>query len=67
METFGEPASAAVLRFLKHELMQKIWLAILDEKFMEAYRHGFLVQCGDGVLRRLFPRFFIYSADYPEK
>ncbi len=34
---------------------------------LAAYRDGILLQCGDGILRRLFPRFFTYSADYPEK
>ncbi|THU81836.1 hypothetical protein K435DRAFT_823362 [Dendrothele bispora CBS 962.96] len=40
---------------------------ILDPEFMHAYEHGILVKCGDGIVRRLFPRFFTYSADYPEK
>ena len=52
---------------LKHDLMQKIWLAILDQDFMHAFKHGMLVKCGDGIVRRLFPRIFTYSADYPEK
>ena len=47
--------------------MQSIWLEILDEKFMEAWLHGIVVLCSDGILRRLFFRFFIYAADYPEK
>ena len=36
--------------------MQAIWLLLMDEEFMEAYEHGMLVTCGDGVVRRLFPR-----------
>ena len=47
--------------------MHAIWLLIMDDEFMDAYRHGILVYCGDGILRRIFPRFFTYSADYPEK
>jgi hypothetical protein len=47
--------------------MQKIWLLLLDDDFMHAYQHGIVLLCGDGVKRRLFPRFFTYSADYPEK
>ena len=47
--------------------MHAIWRLLLDDDFMKAYHEGMLVWCGDGVLRRLFPRFFIYSADYPEK
>jgi hypothetical protein len=34
---------------------------------MGAYRDGMIVKCSDGVQRRLFPRIFTYSADYPEK
>ena len=56
-----------MIRFFKHELMQKIWLLFLDEKFMQAWYDGIVVVCGDGVKQRLFFRFFIYAADYPEK
>ncbi len=28
--------------------MQAIWLLLLDDAFVHAYVHGFLVQCGDG-------------------
>ncbi len=66
-EKFGEPPSAAVLRLLKHDLMQKIWLLLLDDEFMDAYTHGIKLICSDGVIRRIFPRIFTYSADYPEK
>jgi hypothetical protein len=47
--------------------MQQIWLLLLDENFMDAYVHGIRIACGDGATRRIFPRFFTYSADYPEK
>ncbi|GBE87834.1 hypothetical protein SCP_1200590 [Sparassis crispa] len=60
-------AMAATLTFCKHERMQAIWLLLLDPEFMHAYKHGIILLCGDGVLRRLFPQFFTYSADYPEK
>jgi voltage-gated potassium channel Kch len=55
------------LRFLKVNLMQKIWLLLLDKDFMTAYVHGIRIVCGDGITRQIFPRFFTYSADYPEK
>ncbi|THU92687.1 hypothetical protein K435DRAFT_820450 [Dendrothele bispora CBS 962.96] len=64
---FGFPASGPTLTHLKRELMQAIWSLLLDPEFMHAYEHGILVKCGDGVICRLFPRFFTYSADYPEK
>ena len=47
--------------------MEQIWLLLLDPKFMQAWIEGIVVLCGDGVMRRLFFRFFIYAADYPEK
>ena len=59
--------TAETLKFCKRELFCRIWLMLLDEKFMAAYRDGILLKCGDGIVRRLFPRFFTYSADYPEK
>lgn len=40
---------------------------LLDDEFVEAYKHGIVVDCADGLRRRLFPRIFTYSADYPEK
>lgn len=64
---FGQSATAAVLTFLKRELMHKIWALLLDPTFMHAYVHGIIIKCADGILRRVFPRFFTYSADYPEK
>ncbi|THU99539.1 hypothetical protein K435DRAFT_794881 [Dendrothele bispora CBS 962.96] len=65
-EKIGFPASSETLKHLKRELIQAIWSLILDPEFMHAYEHGILVKCGDGIVRRLFPRFFTYSADYPE-
>ncbi|KZT12196.1 uncharacterized protein LAESUDRAFT_754689 [Laetiporus sulphureus 93-53] len=64
---YDTAATADVLRFCKRELFHKIWTLILDPEFMHAYEHGILLRCGDGILRHLFPRFFTYSADYPEK
>ena len=47
--------------------MQAIWRLLLDEEFLEAYRHGIVITFADGITRRVFPRIFTYSADYPEK
>ena len=41
--------------------------ALLDSEFVQAWEHGVVIKCGDGVLRRFYPRIFTYSADYPEK
>ncbi|KAI0717666.1 hypothetical protein C8T65DRAFT_528232, partial [Cerioporus squamosus] len=59
--------NADVLKFCKRELYQQVWHLLLDPEFREAYKNGIVLKCGDGVVRRLFPRFFTYSADYPEK
>ncbi|KAI0633696.1 hypothetical protein C8Q77DRAFT_1157868 [Trametes polyzona] len=67
IRVYGIAATAAVLTFLKRELMQEIWLLLMDEQFMYAYIHGLIIACGDGVRRRMFIRFLLYAADYPEK
>ena len=64
---FGKTATAAVLTHLKRELMHAIWDLIIDERFMDAYKNGIVVKFFDGIFRRIFPRFYTYSADYPEK
>lgn len=63
----GVPASKDTITHLKRELMHEVWLLLLDADFMYAYEHGIIMKCSDGVTRRIFPRFFTYSADYPEK
>ena len=67
MDVYNKAATAAVLTFLRRELMQQILLLLLDNSFMYIYVHGDVVLCGDGITRRQFPRFVIYSADYVEK
>ena len=69
MKAFNDKAaSAPTITQLKRELVHAIWKHLLqDQEFLEAYEHGMVVQCFDGVTRRVFPRFFTYSADYPEK
>lgn len=64
---FGQGASAATLTFLRRDLMQSIWRLLLDDQFVHAYVHGMEIKCADGVVRRVYPRIFTYSADYPEK
>jgi len=66
-QVYKMAASGATLTYCKRELMHKIWELLLDEEFMHAYEHGIIIKCVDGILRRVFPRFFTYSADYPEK
>ncbi|KAG2061329.1 hypothetical protein BDR06DRAFT_870170 [Suillus hirtellus] len=64
---YGQAATSTVLTHLKRELMQAIWLFLLDEEFMHTYEHGIVVQFANNVKCRVFPRFFTYATDYPEK
>jgi hypothetical protein len=52
---------------MKREVMAALWTLMLDPELMHAYVHGVVIECTDGVKRLFFPRFFVYSADYPEK
>ncbi|KAF7293438.1 hypothetical protein MIND_01121200 [Mycena indigotica] len=64
---YGQDMSDDVYRHLKRELMHRIWDLLLSEDFMDAYDNGIKIRCWDGIVRLIFPRFFIYGADYPEK
>ncbi|KAG2067650.1 hypothetical protein BDR04DRAFT_1129522 [Suillus decipiens] len=50
---FDEASSSDIYTHCKHELMQAIWALLLDKE--------------DGITQHVFPCFFTYSADYPEK
>ena len=61
-------ASRAHLTHYQQEIFQAAWLILIqDPEFLDAYLNGIVVDCIDGIKRRLFPCFFVYSADYPEK
>jgi hypothetical protein len=64
---FGVAPTADVLTHCKRELIHAVIELILQGRFAEAYREGIIIEFPDGVKRRVFPRFFSYSADYPEK
>ncbi|KAJ7163029.1 hypothetical protein C8R46DRAFT_903252 [Mycena filopes] len=66
-EIFGIAPSADMLAHLKCGLMHAIWDLLLSPEFIHAYVHGIVVKCYDGVEHLIFPRFFIYGADYLEK
>jgi hypothetical protein len=51
----------------RRELIQAAWKFILDDDFIHAMKYGVVVTCHDGIKRRIYPRIFTYSADYPEK
>jgi hypothetical protein len=49
------------------EFFHAQWKALLDDDFIEAWKHGIVILCNDGIKRHFYPRIFTYSADYPEK
>jgi hypothetical protein len=64
---YNTSATAATLTHCKRELIHAVFSLILDDRFVDAYRNGIVIECGDGHRRRLFPRIVMHSADYPEK
>lgn len=52
---------------MRRELIHEVWNTLLDDEFLQAWRYGVVIRCADGITRRVFPRIFSYSADYPEK
>ncbi|PBK66618.1 hypothetical protein ARMSODRAFT_890163, partial [Armillaria solidipes] len=64
---FNKPASLGILTFLKQELIHAIWKKLLTAEFLKAYTYGIVILCVDNIQWYIYPRFFLYSADYPEK
>ncbi|THG96738.1 hypothetical protein EW145_g7727 [Phellinidium pouzarii] len=63
----GEKASDDLQTHCRREIMHGVWKVILDDDLRHAWQFGMVVECGDRLIRRLYPRIFTYSADYPEK
>ncbi|KAJ3531358.1 hypothetical protein NMY22_g8186 [Coprinellus aureogranulatus] len=59
--------SRTLATHIHRELFHEQWRLLLDDEFIEAYRHGLVIDCFDGVRRRFYPRIMTYSADYPER
>jgi len=57
----------SILTHCRRELMHAVWCVLLDDDFLHAYKYGIVIKCHDGIERRVYPRIFTYSADYPEK
>lgn len=58
---------ASLFTHCRRQLFHACWEILMDEDFIYAYRHGIVLRCADGVMRRVYLRIFTYSADYPEK
>ena len=54
-----------MLTHLRRELMQEVWLILMDDDFMHVYMHGIELDDDDQYL--FFPRNLTDSNDYPEK
>jgi hypothetical protein len=54
-----------MLTHLRRELMQEVWLILMDDDFMHAYMHGLELDEDDEYV--FFIRFLTDSNDYPEK
>ena len=67
LEELGVEPKPTLLAHCRQELFQGVWRLILDDEFRQACEHGMVVDCIDGIRRRIYPRLFTYSADYPEK
>ncbi|KAG2045967.1 hypothetical protein BDR06DRAFT_1040545 [Suillus hirtellus] len=63
----GKGPSADFLAHCHRELYHAQWKILLDDEFVEAYKHGIMIRCCDGIEHRFYPRILTYSADYPEK
>jgi hypothetical protein len=57
----------ALMTHCRREVLHAQWSILLDDEFLEAYQHGIIIECCDGITRRFYPRILTYSADYPEK
>ena len=55
------------MTYCHREFVHAQWEVILDDEFIDAWEHGIVVTCCDGVDRRFYPRIFTHSGDYPEK
>ncbi|KAF8224869.1 hypothetical protein L208DRAFT_1308646 [Tricholoma matsutake] len=49
------------------EIYNAQWEIILDNEFLEAYEHGIMIMCCNGIRHCFYPHIFTYSADYKEK
>jgi hypothetical protein len=63
----GKKPSDKFMAHCRCELLYEQWDILLDNEFLEAYQHGIVFECCDGIIRRFYPRILTYSADYKEK
>ena len=59
--------SNAFFAHCHQELFHEQWKVLLDDEFVNAYEHGIIITCCNGIKWHFYPQIFTYSADYPEK
>ena len=68
LERTGRGPDKALETHCRRELYHaQLKILLSDPEFVHAYIHGIVFMCPDGIERRFYPRFFTYTADYPEK
>jgi hypothetical protein len=67
MNITGKAPPAALKAHMCCELFHALWYLMLDDDFVQAYAHGIVIKFADGIKHLVFPRIFLYSADYPKK
>jgi hypothetical protein len=45
----GAAGKGPLLTHCHRKLIQAVWGLLLDEEFMEAYKHGIVIECADGI------------------
>ena len=63
----GQAPTTAFTTHCHWDLMHEQWKILLDDEFLEAWKHGIILLCPDGISQWFYPQIFTYSADYPEK
>ncbi|EJD41141.1 hypothetical protein AURDEDRAFT_69087 [Auricularia subglabra TFB-10046 SS5] len=63
----GKAKGNPIFTQCRREYFQGALKLLFNKDFWDMYAHGDIVDCADGVRRRLYLRLFVYSADYPEK
>lgn len=66
-EHVGRGPNRAFMSFCQREASHAQLSLIFDDEFIEAYMHGIVILCCDGIAWRFYPCLFTHSADYPEK
>ena len=51
----GRTPTAAFFMHCHRELIHEQWRILLDDEFLEAWKHGIVIRCPDGLLRRFYP------------